>query len=137
MRNILLYIWQLPQNLVGLVVLAWLSLRKRVSTKVSPDWAKGATLYYTEGFKGGLSLGRYIFLDARFIHHDGLTELHEYGHTRQSKMLGPLYLIVVGLPSVIWALCWDAKEESVCPYESFFTERWADRLGCINRDYNE
>lgn len=137
MKDIILYIWQLPQNLVGLIVLAWLSLRKRVFTHVRPDWAKGATLYYVDGFDGGLSLGRHIFLNSKYINRDGLMELHEYGHTRQSKMFGPLYLFVIGIPSAIWAVCWGAKKNNPQPYESFYTERWADELGCINRNGDE
>ena len=28
--------------------------------------------------------------------------VHEYGHTIQSLILGPLYLIVMGIPSTLW-----------------------------------
>ena len=28
--------------------------------------------------------------------------VHEYGHTIQSLILGPLYLIIMGIPSTIW-----------------------------------
>ena len=30
------------------------------------------------------------------------TRIHEYGHTWQCLLLGPLYYIVIALPSVIW-----------------------------------
>lgn len=57
--------------------------------------------------------------------------VHEYGHTVQSLLLGPLYLPVVGLPSVLWAqlpFCrrkWLGKAS----YFSFITERTANFLG--------
>ncbi len=47
-------------------------------------------------------------------------------------LLGPLYLLVIGLPSLLWA----ALHEKVAPgrsYYWFYTERWADRLGGVER----
>ena len=58
--------------------------------------------------------------------------VHEYGHTIQSLMLGPLYLIVIGIPSTLWGflpnLNRKRKEEQIS-YFSFFTEKWANILG--------
>lgn len=57
--------------------------------------------------------------------------VHEYGHTIQSLILGPLYLPVVGLPSALWAhlpRC-QRKWRGGTSYFSFITERSADRLG--------
>ena len=57
---------------------------------------------------------------------------HEYGHSIQSLVLGPLYLFVVGLPSILWCRVpalgksWRSGRRS---YYSFITERSADRLG--------
>ena len=58
--------------------------------------------------------------------------VHEYGHTIQSLVLGPLYLVIIGLPSVVWmnvpALSrWRARTGT--SYYAFFTERWANALG--------
>ncbi len=58
--------------------------------------------------------------------------VHEYGHTWQSMMLGPCYLVVVGIPSIIWSRsrrCRQARREKGIPYSAFYTERWADDLG--------
>ncbi|MCI8837633.1 MAG: hypothetical protein HFG74_06170 [Hungatella sp.] len=47
-------------------------------------------------------------------------------------MLGPAYLAVVGLPSIIWArsgACIRMRREKKIPYSAFYTESWADRLG--------
>ena len=58
--------------------------------------------------------------------------VHEYGHTVQSLILGPLYLIVIGMPSTLWGflpnLHKKRKDEQIS-YFSFFTEGWANRLG--------
>ncbi|MBQ9742119.1 MAG: hypothetical protein IJV88_00390 [Ruminococcus sp.] len=58
--------------------------------------------------------------------------VHEYGHTIQSLILGPLYLLVMGIPSTLWGFLPSAqkkrREEGVS-YFSFFTERWANLLG--------
>lgn len=57
------------------------------------------------------------------------------GHVRQSRMLGPLYLPLIGLQS----LCHAAVHYDLCgrkkykPYTHFWTERWADRLGGVRR----
>lgn len=58
--------------------------------------------------------------------------IHEYGHTIQSLLLGPLYLVVIGVPSVLWCFlpwCKKKRENEQISYYSFYTEKWADRLG--------
>ena len=57
---------------------------------------------------------------------------HEYGHTFQSALLGPLYLLAVGIPSFLWAnLPQNVKRRSMqhIPYESHYPENWAEQLG--------
>jgi len=57
--------------------------------------------------------------------------VHEYGHTLQSLLLGPLYLPVIGLPSALWAnlpRCRRKWRDDVS-YFRFFTERSANFLG--------
>ena len=57
--------------------------------------------------------------------------VHEYGHTVQSLLLGPLYLPVVGLPSALWnhlPSCRRLRRRNVS-YFSFVTERTANYLG--------
>ena len=57
--------------------------------------------------------------------------VHEYGHTVQSLILGPLYLPLVGLPSALWAhlpACQRRWRRDVS-YFSFFTEKTANFLG--------
>ena len=62
---------------------------------------------------------------------------HEYGHSIQSMILGPAYLPVVGIPSILWCRVpplgrsWRSGKRS---YYSFFTERSADRFGGNKRE---
>ena len=57
--------------------------------------------------------------------------VHEYGHTIQSLILGPLYLIVMGIPSTLWGFLpyFQKKRDNGVSYFSFFTEKWANFLG--------
>ena len=117
--KLLLWVWCFPQMLAGLIV--------KVVTR-----AENKGSYYTYGIKrGSLSLGSYIFLCPQ---HDGNTRVlkHEYGHTRQSLYLGWLYLLVIGLPSIIWAGCLKQyRRKHNVSYYAFYTERWADKLGGV------
>ena len=50
--------------------------------------------------QGAITLGNYVFVGLNSEYR--LTVKHELGHTIQSKILGPLYLIVIGIPSIIY-----------------------------------
>ncbi len=130
--NIILYIWQLPQNLLGLLLLA-------IYGRVIPidfrgdGWRSGlpsSMLYFIDGFPGGISLGRYILVSGRSFT-DSKVWYHERGHSIQSMILGPLYLLVIGLPSLLWAAWWNPDRK--VSYYWFYTERWADKLGGVKR----
>lgn len=60
------------------------------------------------------------------------TLVHEYGHTVQSVILGPLFLPIIAMPSLIWCglpfFIRYRKERSVS-YYSFYPEKWANYLG--------
>ena len=57
--------------------------------------------------------------------------VHEYGHTIQSLIFGPLYLIVMGIPSTLWGFLpyYQKKRNNGVSYFSFFTEKFANYLG--------
>lgn len=124
-KNILLYIWQLPQNIVGLAVIFFYGA---VTGKY--DTYKDSGLWFVNQF-GGVSLGRYII-----IHVNHATNMdtikHEYGHCIQSKIFGPAYLFVIGIPSLIHNVLHQigiAKGD----YYKYWCEKWADRLGGVKR----
>lgn len=121
---LLRYLYQLPQNLVGLLVK--LCTRAR---KVGDHYEYDLPL-------GSVSLGDYVFLCPS--HWDNPTVLsHEYGHQKQSQMLGWLYLFVIGIPSFIWAGIHQCFRKSLkkhnITYYWFYTEKWADKLGGVKR----
>ena len=63
----------------------------------------GASYFILKNQRGSVTFCKdYIFLSKKAWHKDH-TIKHEYGHTIQSKWLGWLYLLVIGLPSIIWA----------------------------------
>lgn len=124
MKKILLWIWCFPQNLVGFIV-------KHV-TKATPV----GDHYWFKVECGSVSLGEYIFLCPG--HYGNKKTLrHEKGHRTQSRMLGWLYLPLIGLPSMIWAAYYSKHYEDLVEkgvsYYSFYTEKWADKLGGIKR----
>lgn len=118
-KNILLYIWCLPQNLLGLLFL--LFIRGEEKHRLC-----NVTFYYSKTFPSGISLGKYIILGYK----REKSVRHEYGHCLQSKILGPLYLLVVGLPSIMHAALCKCRGHS---YYDFWCERWADKLGGVRR----
>ncbi len=94
--------------------------------------------------KSSVSLGLFVFVTEEPYFYEKLKyeyskeELsqrlltHEYGHTIQSLILGPLYLIVMGIPSTLWGFlpsCNKKRSEQKVSYFSFFTESWANTLG--------
>ena len=121
--SILLWIWQAPQNVVGLV---FRLIYGRPNARF-----RGVPVVVSGRFPGGISLGRTIVVKRPFP--DNFDTLrHEYGHTRQSLYLGPFYLFIVGIPSLLWAWYWTPARG--VSYYSFYTEKWADRLGGVIRN---
>lgn len=126
--NVVLWIWQLPQNLIGVLGAVFFG-------KDSRAIADGVHYYCCKGFPGGITLGEYIFVET----HNVRIVRHEFGHVLQSRMLGPLYLLVVGLPSLLHA--WLNDFIGCCRrhpegYYHFYTERWADKLGKVKQVFN-
>ena len=118
MKKLLRCIWQLPQNLVGLIV-ALLTGAKLDSNE-----------HYYWQLHSGLSLGHYVFINREASIE---TVKHEEGHQIQSMVLGWLYLPVIGIPSLIWACLKSIGMFKNTSYYSFYTERWADKLAGIGR----
>ena len=115
--------WGLPQTLAGFILFIKYRKTKHISFKGSivTYWPK----------KGGISLGMFTFVEDR-LGRQVEVQNHEYGHTIQSLILGPLYLIVVGIPSFIWCnLPYFRKKRQLkhISYNSFFVEKNADWIG--------
>lgn len=129
-----LFIWELPQNVLGLMVFAVMKIRKKI-TKSELD----AHRLFIETPNTGVSLGWLVFWTPagnRFSHLTNDCRMHEYGHALQSAMLGPLYLLVVGIPSIVRVFYskWYYKKygRGWKNYFNGFPENWADKLGGIS-----
>lgn len=73
----------------------------------------------TEKEAARITLGSYINMN----NHDEKTLRHEYGHTKQSQYLGPLYLKIVGLPSLVGCVV-DVNHE----HRNEWYEVWANNI---------
>lgn len=125
MMEILKYFWQLPQLIAAFIYYQYLKSKDEILDTCT---CQGAIVFIKRKSCGSVTLGSYIFLSPRAT---DTTVRHEWGHTRQSLILGPLYLIVIGIPSIIWA----ATHRTIAPntdYFDFFTEKWANKLGDVD-----
>lgn len=126
------WIWQLPQNLCGYIYKN-ISKNNRKEKIENTAVNKLGIEAYSKTSPGSVSLGKYIFISER-SKNDINTIYHECGHSKQSRILGPLYLIIIGIPSITWAML-----HSYIPYfwkynyYSFYTEWWSDKLMYIKR----
>lgn len=122
-KSVLKYIWQLPQNIIALIYLSYLIVENQIPAIIKYKGIK----VYTKYSSGSATLGNYIFISPRATEN---TIKHEYGHTRQSLYLGPLYLIIIGIPSILWAMIHKTIASDKL-YSWFYTETWADKLGNV------
>ena len=128
-------LWELPQNVLG-------------ATLLGAQAALGATLaveldrerLFVRTRQVAVSLGFFVFWcegESRYFVLDRWVRDHEYGHTFQSRWLGPLYLPLVGVPSTMRVLYAIAHRELTGSrwngYFDGYPERWADRLGGVRR----
>lgn len=120
-KQIILFIWCLPQNILGLIVLAFTKLQ-HAKTELYQD-----TFLTRWKYSSGGSIGCFIFVP------ENVSERvikHEYGHYLDGKCLGPLYLPIIFLPSFTWAAFFKRyREKNNISYYDFYTERRADKLG--------
>jgi hypothetical protein len=128
-------IWELPQNLCGIAVFLVLRLADGVRAT-----ARDGRFLYVQTRGLAVSLGWFVFWVAWLgPGGDGARERnrrHEYGHTVQSRIFGPLYLVLIGLPSAARAvyarLYFAAHKRPWNGYYRGYPENWADRLGGIS-----
>lgn len=77
--------------------------------------------YKANKMQGGISLGNFAFLGPGLSLHKPTVAHEQLGHTVDSKIFGPMYLFVIGIPSMIHAMNYK------CPcYYDFFTEQLAN-----------
>lgn len=140
MKSVLYFIWQwswgILQSALGLIVFLFHIHAKHYfyHGAVVTEWKSVSSV----------SLGLFVFVTSEPFFFDQLKNeysaeelserllVHEYGHTIQSLILGPLYLIVIGIPSTLWGFLPslnNKRKTDGISYFSFFTEKWANVLG--------
>lgn len=124
-RDILYSVWQwtygFPQSFAGLFVFLFCRIQKCGSVYeggvVRTEWKR----------EGGVSLGFFFFYEE-----GGSLISHEYGHTVQSAILGPVYPLAVCVPSFIWCglpYFRRLRMKRKIRYSALYCEKWADSLG--------
>ena len=140
MKSVLYFIWQwswgILQSALGLIVFLFHIRDKHYfyHGAVITEWKSVSSV----------SLGMFVFVTNEPFFYEKLKNeytaeelserllVHEYGHTIQSLILGPLYLIVIGIPSTLWGFLPslnNKRKTDGISYFSFFTEKWANVLG--------
>ena len=114
---ILLFIWQLPQNIIALFILPFIGKIDFISYK------KFCFAFKAESMVGGISLGNFAFISPNNAKKVANIKHEQEGHSVDSKIFGPLYLPVIGIPSIMWAWLGD---ENKCYYD-FYTEKRANK----------
>lgn len=120
--------WGLPVNIIGGI--AFLICTKALKRPYSKFGF--SNIVYVPWNAGGLSMGLFIFMKDNHEKKEWTynTRIHEYGHTWQCLLLGPLYFIVVALPSVIWCNCFKKyREKNNISYYKLYCESWANSFG--------
>ncbi len=133
--SVLFYLWQftfgIVQNLIGLAMFV---LYKAKGCK-SELYHNALITYIDKKNFGGVSLGMFIFINKNRVggaRHD--TKIHEYGHTVQTMLLGPLWLFVIAIPSTIWCntpYFIKMRKEKNISYYQLYCEGWANICGAF------
>lgn len=123
-RNLILFIWQLPQHLLAILYIGYLVM---MCKDLGVDSRYKQAIIIPCVMRGAVTLGCYVFVGLNSEYRK--TVKHELGHTIQSKILGPLYLIVIGIPSITYCglrrIFPSLRKKN---YYDFYTEKWANNL---------
>ena len=113
------FIWQIPQSIIGLFMLIFFATFGKVRLI---SYKKLCFAFESDLMSGGISLGNFAFVDTYSAKSVAVVKHEQEGHTWDSKLMGPLYLFIIGIPSIIHA----AMNNYDCYYD-FYTERWANK----------
>ena len=115
----LLFVWQLPQNLVALTIM----LFSRTEGVIAYRHYCFALKTKMPRKAGGVSLGSFALISPSEAQNERTVRHELDGHTVDSKIFGPLYLLVIGLPSALHLAFYKGRGD----YDDFYTERWANK----------
>jgi hypothetical protein len=84
-----------------------------------------AFCFIGEKMQGGISLGSFVYVSKSLSKYETHIAHELDGHTVDSKYFGPLYLFIIGIPSICWAGLRNTKKHP--NYYTFYTEKWANK----------
>lgn len=128
MKNVLLFLWQLPQIIIGSICIGawciitseyyWTTLNGTIVCFFDkfPSWISGICFGTIAGVKKIKFMNgkEETNITAWYVVAD--VAAHELGHSLQSKILGPLYLVAIAIQHIPFWI----------PYEKRFMEAWAN-----------
>jgi len=118
------WLWGFPQNLLGAILFL-------VHRNCPHDHFHDCIVTYWNQ-RGSMGLGMFLFIDPSQAQQDPHVLIHEFGHSVQSLILGPLFLPVMGIPSYLWCNlppCRRIRKEKNISYYWFYPESTANWLG--------
>jgi hypothetical protein len=121
------FTWALIQNIIGLIIFLFCKFVLKFPTITFNN----AKVVEWSNQYGSVSLGSFMFVSNM---NDPELLAHERGHTTQGMILGPLFLLLIGLPSIIWAACFaDYRKRKGKTYYEFYTESWANKIAGLDK----
>lgn len=137
MKNKFLYYflnltWGMPLTFIGIIVsLIMLIFGKR------PKRHGGCWYFTTDKISGGVDLGLVFLTDTKEIKG---TMNHEFGHSIQNALFGPLMIFVIAIPSFVryWYREFKYHKKGIKPktaYDDIWFEGQATSLGYKNIKY--
>lgn len=128
--NILLGIWQLPQILVGLVMLALFRNKTSYTNPHNHITVWNINCHRAFG-TACFSTGPFIITCDDYVDDEILR--HESGHSLSSIRTGWFYHIIISIPSLYFFWYRRVKNKDMNWYYSCWTENAAERNGMTNR----
>lgn len=119
------FTWESKQTVLGNFV----SHFRNNFWRTNVEYYHGATLVNRNGHRNnrwGMTLGSYI--NGYNLEADPQKDrvfAHEYGHTKQSMVLGPLYLSIVGAPSIVGSI---SDDIGLSDHHREWYEVWSNQM---------
>ena len=118
-NSILLNLWQLPQNILGLLIKIF------CFNKIKSNWWQWdyVEIIISKNIKNSFCLGRYIFVNENLNNYNIIS--HEYGNYLLSRLFGPLYLFLIFIPNIINRII-NGYNNHI--FYKIYPSRWANNL---------
>ena len=120
------WLWGFPQSLLGFILFC-------IHARQPHFTYHGCVVTYWN-VPGSMGVGMFLFLNKGQYQRNPRVLVHEFGHAVQSVILGPLFLIVIGIPSFLWCNlppCRRLRKEKGISYCAFYPESTANSLGSL------